>query len=312
MSESSSRSRLELLAERRGRRRACRRTCASRARASPAATRSRSAGPDRPRSVAAASRAAAARSAMRRLTSSASSRCDPLARIDRRELREGPCRFAQPVGRRALAFRQGGEGRLAREPDPVGVEKPLALGRSSSSSSFSSGATDSISRIWNSSISSRAPRSRRDASSVSSASRASLQARGRLDRRLRAPSPHRRRRRAARAGRPRSTSSRSEFCPWIATSRSPIRASVRTEAGSSSTKRGRARPARAPAAAAPSRRPAARPPRGSRRTAASGVELPGDGEPLRALPHEVGRARARRRAATARPPGSTFPRRSLR
>ena len=90
--------------------------------------------------------------------------------------------------------------------------------------------------IWKSSISSRASRGRRGRPRAPRAARAPrLHARPPPPRPPRAPPPSSRSRRGARARRPTSASSCSELCPWIATSRSPSRASVRTDAGSSST-----------------------------------------------------------------------------
>ena len=96
-----------------------------------------------------------------------------LARVDRRELRERPGGLTEPVGRRALVLRERAERGLPGAADPVACRRrSRSTGRSASSRS--SGATASISWTWNSSISSRAPRSRREASRASSCSRASF------------------------------------------------------------------------------------------------------------------------------------------
>src|SRR5207247_1332991 len=52
----------------------------------------------------------------------------PFSRIDRGELRKRPDRLPEPIRRRALPFRKGLEGSLARAPDSVGVEQAVPLG----------------------------------------------------------------------------------------------------------------------------------------------------------------------------------------
>src|SRR6266508_4395571 len=182
----------------------------------------------------AASRAAAARSAMRRLTSSASSRWtlsrESIAASSAKALTASPSRSAadsSPSDRAERAVSPASRTRSAW--------RSLSRSRSSSSSSFSSGAASAISRTWYSSISSLAPRSRREACSVSSASRASLQFRAASTVACRSFSD-RVKASSSSSGASASTNSRSEFCPWIVTSLSPIFDNVRTEAGTSSMK----------------------------------------------------------------------------
>ena len=178
-------------------------------------------------------------------------------------------------------------------PDPVGVEEPVALGRQLLLLAPRSGATDSISRIWNSSISSRSLRAR--AGSASSASSRSRASRPRAPRPPRPPpAPPRGLREGverARAAAPASASSCSELCPWIATSaladarerphrrrlvldERPPRPSGRRARGAGAAVSPSGRPASRGARAPPRRRRTRRPPSAGPRPAGSGSAEP--------------------------------------
>ena len=171
---------------------------------------------------------------MRRLTSSASSRWTlsraSIAASSAKALTASPSRSAADSSPSESA-----ESAVSPASRTRSAWRSLSRSRSSSSSSFSSGPVSAISRIWYSIISSLDPRSRREARSVSRASRASLQARAASAVACRSFSDRAKASSSSR-GASGSTSSRSEFCPWIVTSLSPIFDRVRTEAGSSSTK----------------------------------------------------------------------------
>ena len=132
---------------------------------------------------AAASRAAAARSAMRRLRSSASSRWA----ATRASIAASSAKARAASPRRSAAEPSASERAFsAVSPAPrirsAWSSRSRSAGRSSSSASV--GPTDSISRTWKSSVSRRSSRCRREASRAASRSRASLQRGGRRRDRL--------------------------------------------------------------------------------------------------------------------------------